>query len=305
MDRLISWIARAFIRGIQALPLRLVARLGQAGGFVFFLLDARHRRVALKNLARCFEPELSPTKIRRLACENFARIGESYLCAIKTASLDADGILKVLTVAGLEKIGRRPGESGPVNRVFVIGHFGNFELLARAGIVVPGTQAATTYRALRPAALDRVLQDLRAQSGCLFFERRRDGAELRKRMAQGGMMVGLLADQHAGRRGIGAPFFGVECSTSPAPAVLALRYHCPLHAAICYRVGLGRWRVEVGDEIPTRMAGRPRSVTEICYDMNRELETAVRRDPANWFWVHQRWKTVGRKAPAPAANPTR
>jgi lauroyl/myristoyl acyltransferase len=25
-------------------------------------------------------------------------------------------------------------------------------------------------------------------------------------------------------------------------------------------------------------------------DINRAFELAVRRDPANWFWVHNRWK---------------
>jgi hypothetical protein len=25
-------------------------------------------------------------------------------------------------------------------------------------------------------------------------------------------------------------------------------------------------------------------------DVNRAFEAAVRRDPANWFWVHNRWK---------------
>jgi KDO2-lipid IV(A) lauroyltransferase len=24
--------------------------------------------------------------------------------------------------------------------------------------------------------------------------------------------------------------------------------------------------------------------------VNQAFETAVRRDPANWFWVHNRWK---------------
>ena len=26
-------------------------------------------------------------------------------------------------------------------------------------------------------------------------------------------------------------------------------------------------------------------------DVNRAFEAAIRRDPANWFWVHNRWKT--------------
>ena len=64
----------------------------------------------------------------------------------------------------------------------------------------------------------------------------------------------------------------------------------PLHTAICYRIGLAQWRIEVGDEIPTRENGQPRSSEDIMRDVNRALETAVRRDPANWFWVHNRWK---------------
>ena len=31
-------------------------------------------------------------------------------------------------------------------------------------------------------------------------------------------------------------------------------------------------------------------------DVNRAFEAAVRRDPANWFWVHNRWKLKFRKA---------
>ncbi len=92
------------------------------------------------------------------------------------------------------------------------------------------------------------------------------------------------------------PFLGHDCSTSAAPAIFALRYHCALHTGICYRVGLARWRIEAGDEIPTHENGRPRSAAAIMRDVNRAFEAAVRRDPANWFWVHRRWK------PAPAAK---
>ena len=37
-------------------------------------------------------------------------------------------------------------------------------------------------------------------------------------------------------------------------------------------------------------------------DVNRAFEVAVRRDPANWFWVHKRWKPRKFKAPAPQAG---
>jgi lauroyl/myristoyl acyltransferase len=46
----------------------------------------------------------------------------------------------------------------------------------------------------------------------------------------------------------------------------------------------------MGEEIPTREGGKARSVEAITRDINHAFEVAVRRDPANWFWVHNRWK---------------
>jgi KDO2-lipid IV(A) lauroyltransferase len=109
-------------------------------------------------------------------------------------------------------------------------------------------------------------------------------------MSDTGLLLGLLADQHAGMNGLRLPFLGHTCSTSAAPAVFALRYGCPLHSSICFRTGLARWEIEVGDEIPTVENGQPRSLEAIMTDVNRAFETAIRRDPANWFWVHNRWK---------------
>jgi KDO2-lipid IV(A) lauroyltransferase len=93
------------------------------------------------------------------------------------------------------------------------------------------------------------------------------------------------------------PFFGHNCSTSAAPAIFALRYRCPLHTGFCYRVGLGRWQIEASDEIPTREGGQPRSIEAITLDISKAFEKAVRRDPANWFWVHNRWKTFRASTP--------
>jgi KDO2-lipid IV(A) lauroyltransferase len=65
-----------------------------------------------------------------------------------------------------------------------------------------------------------------------------------------------------------------------------------LYTGICYRVGLAQWQIEVGEEIPTRENEHPRSSEAIMSDVNRAFERGIRRDPANWFWVHNRWKTV-------------
>jgi len=307
MDTLLYIVARAVVGFVQALPLRAAARLGRAGGGLFYWIDARHRRVALRHLTMCFGQEKSAGEIRAIARENFRRIGENFACAAKTASMTFEELRPFVEFIGPQST-LAPGSGPRPNIVVAIGHFGNFELYARFGQFCPGYQCATTYRGLRQPSLNRLMQDLRERSGCLYFERRTDGAALKAAMNQSGLMLGLLADQHAGNAGLRIPFLGHDCSTTSAPAVFALRYHCALHTGICYRVGLARWRIEAGPEIPTHEGGVPRSSEAIMRDVNLAFEAAVRRDPANWFWVHNRWKPEKprrrkvKTAPAELAN---
>jgi len=294
MDMLLYWFARVLVAVIQALPLTLVARLGRAGGGLAYWLDGRHRRVALQNLTMCFGREKSPEEIRALAQENFRRIGENYAGAVKTAVMSPEQLRPHFDFYGAEKILKFQVNSGPQSRIIAIGHFGNFELYARFGEFVPVFTCATTYRGLRQPRLNRLLQSLRKRPNCRFFERRTEGAALRACLTNTGLLLGLLADQSDGS--LRLPFLGHDCATSSAPAIFALRYRCPLHTAICYRTGPAKWQIEIGDEIPTRESGKPRSVEAITREVNRAFEAAVRRDPANWFWVHRRWKPDERKA---------
>ena len=294
MDTVLYILARTVVALLQALPLRVVARMGRAGGAAFYFADARHRKVAIKNIALSF-PEKSATEVKALAKENFKRIGENFSCAVKTASMSNEEIAAVLDVTGIEKFYcPKPGQK-PESRVFAIGHFGNFEIYARSFMYVPGYKFATTYRGVRQPSVNKLLKSLREKSGCLFFERRTDADALKAAMNEGNMLLGLLSDQHAGDKGLRLKFFGRDCSTSAAPAVMALRYDCPLFTSVCYRTDLGRWRIEVGDEIPTHRDGKPRPTADIMQDVNSAFESAIRRDPANWFWVHNRWKTTGRE----------
>ena len=290
MEPLLYCLTRALVALLQALPLSWAARLGRCGGGLAYWLDARHRRVALRNLTMCFGREKSPAELGALARENFRRIGENFACAAKTAAMSFEELRPRVEFVGNSRIISPPPGEKPQGVVAAIGHFGNFELYARFHQFAPNYTCATTYRALRQPSLNRLVQSLREPSGCLFFERRFDAAPLKAFMNQRGVMLGLLADQSAGTHGLRLPFFGHDCSTSAAPAVFALRYNCALCVGVCYRVGLARWRIEAGEEIPTHLNGQARPTEAIMRDVNRAFEAAVRRDPANWFWVHNRWK---------------
>ena len=207
---------------------------------------------------------------------------------VKTAAMSYEELRPHLEFTGMENFPQSRPEGKKTNAVVALGHFGNFELYARIVEALPHDKVATTYRGFKQPSLNRLLQSLRGRSGCVFFERRADGATMRAMLNRGGLILGLLADQNA--VGMRAPFLGRDCNVGLAPAVLALRYNAVLCSSVCYRIGLAKWRVDIGRPIPTQVAGVTRSSEDLMRAVNRELEKAIRKDPANWFWVHRRWK---------------
>ncbi len=302
MDYLLYMVARGLLAVVQSLPLVWVARFGRGIGALAHRLDGRHRRMAIANLTKCLGDDKSPTEIAAIAKENFRRIGENFACSAKTASLTLDRMKERLEVVGLENVAPPGSEGQPLSRIFALGHLGNFEVFAHAVKWLPWCRGATTYRGLDSPGLNRLLLGMRQSQDVLFFERRRDGAALRAALRDQPLLLGLFCDQHAGDNGLRLPFFGRECSVSKAPAVFALRFNLPLHMALCYRTGLARWRIEVSPAIPnTHADGTPRTAAEMMLEVNRAFEAAIRRDPANWFWVHNRWKPASPRAMARAA----
>jgi KDO2-lipid IV(A) lauroyltransferase len=181
--------------------------------------------------------------------------------------------------------------SGVDRLVVATGHFGGFDLLAHVQGYWPDWSIATTYRAQRFAPLNTALQRLRSLTGLRFIERHDVTHAISRHFSDKKTILALFSDQHGGGKGLWLPFLGRHGSCSPAPAVMALRYKAALTMAICYRTGLARWRIEVGPVVPTRNEqGEDRSVESIITDVQVQYEIAVRRDPANWFWVHRRWK---------------
>jgi len=97
----------------------------------------------------------------------------------------------------------------------------------------------------------------------------------------------VLVDQSAGNGGIWMPFFNRLCSTSPLAAALAIRTNSAVVPAAIFTSGFARWRIVYDEEIPYDRSN-PEQLTT---DINAVLERQIRQSPADWFWVHNRWKT--------------
>ncbi len=297
MQRLLFLPVAAILAGLQSLPVSWVAWLGRRLGDLAWWLAWHRRRLALVNLDIALGRELSRAARERIARDNFRALGESWLCAIKMTGMDRTELGDRLQFVGLNKLRPWIESSGVPGVVIAAGHFGNLATYDFAARELPWMEVAAVYQRGPGLLANRLLVHVQRTCHCRFFEAREHARRLRELLREGNVVLGLMADFNPGPKGREVPLFGHPAATPAAPAILALRFRMPLHPAVCYRAGAGRWRVEIGDEIPTRANGRARSVYDILRELNQHFERSIRRDPANWIWPHARWEHRGRPSP--------
>ena len=82
MNTILYLVAVSIVNVIRFLPLKFVVLVGRQMGFLFYYIDAPHRRVAVNNLTNSLGSSRSKKEIIALARENFRRLGEVYLSSI-------------------------------------------------------------------------------------------------------------------------------------------------------------------------------------------------------------------------------
>ena len=283
-----QWLAYAsaklLLSLIRLVPLPSLAALGRCAGRLAFAVDRRHRRVALRNLRIAFPKKLDADR-RAIARESFTRTGQNFVLMAKVAQMPREKIADLLEVSGMENF-RTLRDCGK-GVVALLGHFGNWELLSRVNNVARELKGLDVVRPLKSAALDRVVRELRS-AGDMHFVERGDATAAAVAWLRQNETVSLFVDQRAGAgRGLWLPVFDRLTSCETGPAVLARRTGAWIMPTWCEPCAPLRWRLHLLPEIPT--AGR--STEEIVADIVRLQESLIRRDPANWMWAHDRWKT--------------
>ncbi|MBF8261301.1 MAG: Lipid A biosynthesis acyltransferase, partial [candidate division NC10 bacterium] len=94
------------------------------------------------------------------------------------------------------------------------------------------------------------------------------------------------------KEGVFVDFFGRPACTALAPALLALRTDASVLPAAIFRCGRDRHRIVVGEEISLIRTGQlAADLVANTAAFTKAIEAFVRREPAQWLWVHRRWKT--------------
>lgn len=272
----------------RPLPRRWLLAVGRAAGALVWRTGAYRRDVVLANLRHAFGGERDEAGLRDLAAAFYRNLGMTLMEFLALPRLRPADVVALVAVEGgehLEEV-RRRGRGG----LLVSGHFGNWELLG-ARVAAEGQPVNFIVKTQHNARVDRLQNGIRRRIGIGTI---RAGASVREMILalRRQEWIGLLADQDAGRDGVFCEFLGRQAAVFRGAAYLAWKLDCPLLTGFIYRQPDGRHLVRIDPPVEAdRSLPEDEAVRRLTEVHVRRLETAVRRAPDHYFWVHRRWKT--------------
>ena len=256
---------------------------------IFHRLDKRHVEVGRENLRLAFGDEYTPQQRDAIVFSVYEHFSKMLMEILHIPrKLHPTTWRERITLVGHEAVLNRLMDGGPI--IMLSGHFGNWEM---AGYLfgVFGFPPNSVARTLDNPYLDRYLRKFRERTGQYLIDKK-EGYEEMLQVLQNGGILSFLADQDAGQRGLYVDFFGRPASTHKAIALLAIEHQAPIVVGYARRIGPG-FRYEVGcDQIiePSELTGTADDVRLLTQRYTNALENIVRRDPAQYLWLHRRWK---------------
>jgi KDO2-lipid IV(A) lauroyltransferase len=275
---------------IALIPYKIALKLGETMGVLLFFLWGRRRKIAIDNLRAAVSRgaitiDSPPDAVIK---ENFRNLGKSLVEVIKIYYGLGGHIIRRVEIKGEEHF-RRAHEKG-AGVIVVTGHCGNWELNAIAASVKI-TKMNIVARPINNPFLNNVVERTRKKFGNSVIYKR--GA-LKKIISslKKNEVVGILMDQSViSSEGVMAEFLGKKDYTMKAPALLAAKTGSPVISAFIRRVDGGH-RIEIGGEIDLDRSENDEAVVNNTLRFSACIEEYIRRNPAEWLWIHRRWKRI-------------
>jgi KDO2-lipid IV(A) lauroyltransferase len=283
-----SALGLGVLRGLGYLPLSWLRALGAGLGQVLLVAIPSRRRVVQTNLRVCF-PHLSEAERDALTRQTFVHFAQAWLDRSwlwhRSAACIQSRVQLTGDVAAL---------SDEVPTVLFAPHFMGLDVGWTALTLNLPLHFTTIFTPQSNAAVDAWVAKGRQRFGNVRLFRREDGVKPIVSALRQHALLYLLPDMNFGpSESIFVPFYGEPAATVPSLSRFSK---------------LGRARVapvitrmtETGYEVVVHSAWRDFPTDDAEADtalMNQRLEGFINTMPAQYFWVHKRFKTRPSGAP--------
>lgn len=270
------------------LPASLACGFARLVAIPAWWIARRRRQVTLSNLRHAYGSKWSEQKIRRVGVESWQGVALSAVEAIQIGRWIEHPRFRdsVVWNGPWQQLERRHLAGEPF--LLVSGHVGPFEVILPI-LVARGWRIGLLSRPVKNAYIHSWLKWVRRGTVPRILDPAGALPEMGQALSEGTSLA-LLIDQND-RDGVFVPFLGREAATTPAIGVLTRRYKVPVVYLQARRIVPGKSyslsceeaQLPWGDDIRSHV----QQVTQLA---TSRIESMVRETPADWLWMHQRWK---------------
>ncbi|MFM2450089.1 MAG: hypothetical protein RIS44_2539 [Pseudomonadota bacterium] len=282
---MLSRLVYALLWLLHFLPLSVLARLGQGLGWLLYQTARSRRHVGRTNLALCF-PDKTDTERETLLREHFGWLGRSLLERGMLWHASFDRLKRLIHVEGDIGLAERSNQSV----MWLVPHFVGLELAGVAVQLFQTRMGVDIYQTQSDPFWDRVLTKGRLRFGRGVAYPR--GASVRpviKHIKEGYAFFNMPDMDFGPRDATFAPFFGVPAATLMAPSRMAKSLNMLVQPVVVDMLPGGKgYRVRFFSALTAFPTDQPEQDT---LWMNQFVEKLVLENPAQYLWVHKRFKT--------------
>ena len=280
--------ARALLGALwlfQHLPLGVQAALGQGLGALLYRLAGARRRIALRNVALCL-PELDDNARQRLVRTHFGWLARSLLERGLLWYAPAERLKALIHVEG--DVGLAGRSDKPV--MWLVPHFLALDVAGVSALLFQQRHAVSIYQVQSNPVFDAAMRAGRLRFGnAAVFARSERALPLVRAIRRGSAFFNLPDMDFGMKDAAFVPFFGVPAATLLAPARMARTLGMLVQPVVAELLpGGAGYRVRY---LPPIDGFPGEDDTAAALAMNRWIESEIRRNPAQYLWVHKRFKT--------------
>jgi KDO2-lipid IV(A) lauroyltransferase len=289
------WLFEAFLFILLSLPfvilpLRWAIKAGETLGLLLFYLWGDRRRIATENLRSAVSSnavKVSET-IEKIIKKNFKNLGKSFVEVVKIYYGFGESIINSVDIEGAENLNAARSKGKGV--LFITGHCGNWELLAIASVKL--SPLSIVARPIDNPYLNIVVEKVRKRyENSVIYKKGALKAILQALKKNG--VVGILMDQAVTRdEGYVIDFLGRGAWTTKMPALIARKTGAAVLPAFINRTDRGH-RIRIYPQIELSGANdSEKAAREDTVKFSSSIEDYIKENPAEWLWIHRRWKRV-------------
>ncbi len=264
------------------LPQRVRLWLGSRLGELAWLLLSQRRLVVQTNIRACF-PELEPAAQESLAREHFREVGRGVLETPLALWGSGDRLAGLVDFDGVEHLEQARANGACL---LLIAHVTMVELIGALLHLISAPAPASITRDHKNPLLDQTMRRARGRYVGQTLEKKDTRGMIR--WLRGGGALFYAPDQDFSFGAEFVPFFGVKAATTTATARVLSKLDCTLVPIWLRRTSEGRYLFKVFPPPPDLPSG---DVSADTAWINRWIEEQVRQAPAQYLWMHRRFRS--------------